>query len=264
MKREERKCPYCEATERQHSIGKTKAGSRRFRCICCKREYTPNPKKWKYTEEERSQALRLLLLGNSGRAVGKALGMSKANAYRWAIKAKKGAYGLWISPNTKTDVFELDEIYWFVGKRKGYENGVNVYIMTMLSRQPRQIVAFAVDNSVKAERIQEMVDNTIPAEKYCTDGGQVYLGVDFIGCHKRNIRDKSDTHNIEGSNADIRHYIAGLRRRSRCFFRRIETLIAVLGIFAYAYNKFGAAKLQYRLRHPDCDRDFHFNHLDYI
>ena len=136
--------------------------------------------------------------------------------------------------------------------------------MTMLSREPRQIVAFSVDNSVNASRIQEMVDNTVQAEKYYTDGGQSYLGVDFIGRHVRNMSDKSDTHNIEGSNADIRHYIAGLRRKSRCFFRKTETLIAVLRIFIYAYNKFGAAKSEYRIRHPDCGRDFHFNHLVYI
>jgi hypothetical protein len=179
-------------------------------------------------------------------------------------RLKKRAYELWISPETKTDAFELDEIYWFIGKRKGYENGINTYIMTMLSREPRQIVAFAVDKSVNSMRIQEIVDNTLEAEKYYTDGGQSYLGVDFIGRHKRNIHDKSDTHNIEGSNADIRHYIAGLRRRSRCFFRKEATLIAVLSIFVYAHNKFGAAKLQYRLSHPDCGRDFHFNHLDYI
>jgi IS1 family transposase len=117
--------------------------------------------------------------------------------------------------------------------------------MTMLSREPRQIVAFDVDNSVKSECIQDMVDNAPQAENYYTDGGQSYLGVDFIGRHRRNVRDKSDTHNIEGSNADIRHYIAGLRRRSRCFFRKMETLKAVLSIFVHAYNKFGAAKLEY-------------------
>ena len=89
----ERTCPICGATERQHSIGKTKAGSRRFRCTNCKREYTPNPKKWQYTEEEQKKALQLLLLGNSGRAVGKVLGMNKANVYRWVKEAKKR--GLW-------------------------------------------------------------------------------------------------------------------------------------------------------------------------
>ena len=83
---------------------------------------------------------------------------------------------------------------------------VDSHIMTMLSREPRQIVAFAVDNTVNAARIQEMADDTVQAETYYTDGGQSYLGVDFIGQHKRNIHDKSDTHNIEGSNADVRHY----------------------------------------------------------
>jgi IS1 family transposase len=106
--------------------------------------------------------------------------------------------------------------------------------MTMLSREPRQIIAFDVDKTVNCAVIQKMVDHTVQAEKYYTDGGQVCLGVDFIGRHQRNIRDKSDTHTIEGSNADIRQYIAGLRRRSRCFFRKEETLKAVLGIFFHA------------------------------
>ena len=90
MDKENRKRPYCGATEHQHSIGKTKAGSKRFRCVQCKLDYTPEPKEWGYTDEEKSDALRLLLLGNSGRAVGKALGMSKANAYRWGKEAQKG------------------------------------------------------------------------------------------------------------------------------------------------------------------------------
>lgn len=89
MEKEARKCPKCGATEKQHSIGKTCGGSRRYRCTICKREYTPAPKKHAYTEKERKEALRLLLLGNSGRAVGKALGMNKSNAYRWAKEAQK-------------------------------------------------------------------------------------------------------------------------------------------------------------------------------
>ena len=59
----------------------------------------------------------------------------------------------------------------------------------------------------------------------------VYLDVDFIGKHRRNIRDKRDTYTIEGTNADLRHCIAALGRRSRCFFRKLETLKAVLTVF---------------------------------
>ena len=170
---------------------------------------------------------------------------------------------MWISPRTKKEAFELDEVYWFIGKRKGHESGINTYIMTMISREPRQIVAYAVDNTVDARLIQEMVDGT-QAERYYTDGGSAYLGVDFMGRHERNVTDKSNTHNIESTNADLRHYIAGLRRRSRCFFRSIETLRAVLYVFVHAYNRFGDAKMQYMQNHPDCQRVYHLDHLRFI
>jgi IS1 family transposase len=49
-------------------------------------------------------------------------------------------------------------------------------------------------------------------------------------------------HNVESVNADLRHYIAGLRRKSRCFFRSLETMRAVLTVLINAYNKFGHAK----------------------
>jgi IS1 family transposase len=155
-------------------------------------------------------------------------------------------------------------VFWFQNKRKGHENGVNLYIMTMISRQPRQIVAFAVDNQVKESTIQSMVDSSPMAENYYTDGGGVYLGVDFFGRHRRNVHNKNDTYIIEGTNADLRHYIAGLRRKSRCFFRKKETLKAVLTNFVEAYNKFGEAKEKFKQRHPDCGRDFGFNHTQFI
>ncbi len=134
---------------------------------------------------------------------------------------------MWISPHTELDAFELDEIFWFASKRKGCKNSVNAYIMTMVSREPRQIVAFVVSNAVQAKCIQAMVDRSPSAGNYYTDGGTSYLDVVFWGRHRRNIHNKSDTHIIEGTNADIRHYIAGLRRKSRCFFRSLETMKAV-------------------------------------
>ena len=153
---------------------------------------------------------------------------------------------MWISPLTKINAFELDELFWFLKTRKGYENGINTYIMTMISRLPRQILGFDVDNSVKSKTIQAIVDGVPSAEKYYTDGGKAYMDVIFGGKHIRNIEDKKDTHEIESTNADLRHYIAGLARRSRCFFRSKETLYAVLSVFIDAYNKYGEAKMKYR------------------
>jgi len=171
---------------------------------------------------------------------------------------------VWINPKTDFTEAELDELFWFTGTRRINELGINAYIMTMVSRNPRQIVAFDVDISVKSKLIQQMTDNVPPFEKYFTDGCPTYLDVIFPGRHKRNIHNKNDTYTVEGSNADLRHYIAGLRRKSRCFFRKVETIKAMLYIFINAYNKFGAAKQAYRERHPNCGRDFGFSHLQYI
>jgi hypothetical protein len=118
--------------------------------------------------------------------------------------------------------------------------------MTMISRLPRQIVGFNIDKSVNKEAIQAVVDSTESADRYFSDGCLVYNDVVYGGQHIGNEEDKSDTHNIESTNADLRHYIKGLSRRSRCFFRSKETLNAVLSIFIDAYNKFGEWKLKYR------------------
>jgi transposase-like protein len=89
MDNEKKKCPKCGAEERQIKKGRTKAGSQRMYCKDCGCKYTPDPKSRAYSEEVRKQAARLLLLGNTGRGIGKALNMSKANAYRWAREEKK-------------------------------------------------------------------------------------------------------------------------------------------------------------------------------
>jgi len=138
-------------------------------------------------------------------------------------------------------------MYWFTNRKSQTKTRENTYIMTMISREPRQIISFDVQHDMKSFRLQGIVDNAIEAKEYCTDGCVGYLDVIFPGKHRRNIRNKRDTHIIEGVNADLRHYIAGLARRSRCFFRSLETLHAVLEVFIDAYNKFGEAKLKYRV-----------------
>jgi hypothetical protein len=86
-----------------------------------------------------------------------------------------------------------------------------------------------------------------PALKYCTDGYLGYIGVVYPGQHARNIHNKNDTFTVEGVSADLRHYLPVLARRVRCFCRQLETLIAVVKVFADAYNKFGDYKAKHRI-----------------
>ena len=146
---------------------------------------------------------------------------------------------------------EMDELYWFIKKKGNTETRENVYIITMVHRQPRQIVGFDVGTDKTAERIQKIVDGGPEAEKYCTDGYSGYMDVVFPGEHVYNVHNKKDTFTVEGINADLRHYIPLLRRRSRCFARSLETLKAVVDVFVQAYNRFGLAKYKYRQSFPD-------------
>ena len=145
---------------------------------------------------------------------------------------------------------ELDELYWFLESKPRTKTRENVYIMTMVSRKPRQILGHVVSRDKSAQTIQKMVDAAPKAGQYCTDGYAGYLDVVFPGNHIFNIYNKRDTFTVEGVNADLRHYIPTLARRSRCFPRKLENLQAVLTVFVRAYNRFGIHKDRYCSNHP--------------
>lgn len=150
----------------------------------------------------------------------------------------------------KSSIIELDELYWFLEYKSRTKTRENVYIMTMVSRKPRQIVGHIVGRDKMSGTIQQMVDIAPQAKQYCTDGYYGYLDVVFPGKHIFNIHNKKDTFTVESVNADLRHYIPVLARRSRCFPRKLENLQAVLDVFVQAYNRFGSQKELYRSHNP--------------
>lgn len=160
------------------------------------------------------------------------------------------------------DCVELDELYWFIEHKNTKKECKNIYVITMVSRQPRQIIGFDVAFDKTSQRIQNIIDNAPEAEKYCTDGYYGYLDVIYPGKHIYNIHNKKDTFTVEGVNADLRHHIPTLARRSRCFARKLENLKAAISVFVHAYNKFGLAKHHYRLTHKK--KEVPFSIIDFI
>ena len=67
------KCPNCEQTTHQHKIGKTPAGSQRYRCYFCKHSYTPEKKEHGYGHSFRQKAIRLYVDGLGLRRKGRQL-----------------------------------------------------------------------------------------------------------------------------------------------------------------------------------------------
>ena len=160
--------------------------------------------------------------------------------------------------------YELDELYWFVERKSKSKTRENVYLITMVSRNPRQIVGFDVARDKSPGRIQAIVDSAPGAKYYCTDGDLTYINVIYPGRHVRNVANKKDTYTVESINADLRHYIPILARRSRCFARKIDTLYAVMAVFVEAYNRFAEAKSKFRHGRNYKSRELPFSVLDFI
>ena len=122
--------------------------------------------------------------------------------------------------------------------------------MTMVSRNPRKIVGHIVSRDKMSSTIQQMVDTAPEAKQYCTDGYYGYLDVVFPGKHIFNVHNKKDTFTAESVNADLRHYIPTLARRSRRFPRKLDNLKAVFNVFVKSFNSFASQKELYRSLHP--------------
>ena len=80
--------------------------------------------------------------------------------------------------------------------------------------------------------------------KYYSDAYSAYAEVCYEGV-PTSLKNNTQTYTVEGVNSDLRHYIPSLHRRSKCFFRSIETMNAVFEIFVNAFNKFALAKFLY-------------------
>ena len=97
---------------------------------------------------------------------------------------------------------------------------------------------------------QEMLAYSIPGHDYYSDDYEAYKTVLYSPAMHHPMKDKSQTYSVEGSNADLRHYLARLRRRSRCFSRRKEALQHAVKIFVYAYNHRQLYKQQFPHYNP--------------
>ena len=112
----------------------------------------------------------------------------------------------------------MDELYWFVSRKSKRETRENTYVITAVTRSPRQIVGFDVAYNNSAKTIQNIIDNAPYAENYATDGHNAYLDVVFPGKHIRNIQNKNDTFTVEGVNSDLRHLSTEAAKRRIAIF----------------------------------------------
>ena len=100
------------------------------------------------------------------------------------------------------------------------------------------------------ETLQPIIDAAPTAFQYCTDGLSTYLALNYhTGLHL--VADgKSQTYSVEGGNADLRHYLTRLSKKSRCFSRCIHALRRAITLFVDCWNKRQLYKQRYPTYNP--------------
>lgn len=92
----------------------------------------------------------------------------------------------------------------------------------------------------------KLMDRLPQARHYYSDGFEPYQ--DVVYYHGRHIVTvgKRYTYTVEGCNADIRHCVAALARKTRCITRSPASLRDSICLFVFAYN----LHRRHRFRYP--------------
>ena len=112
-----------------------------------------------------------------------------------------------------------------------------IFIITIVDRLTRCYLGFKVVWQRTQDVIQEMVDEAPKAKRYYSDAFDAYDRLWYHWGVYEVSQGKTDTYSVEADNAELRHYLARLRRRSRCFSRCPEALKAALKLFMYCFNR---------------------------
>ncbi len=118
--------------------------------------------------------------------------------------------------------------------------------MTMVDRQSACIVGYRVGFHRTEAVMQDMLDEAPQADVYYSDGMATYGALFYAPGKHLSMRNKSETYTVERVNADLRHYLARLGRRSRCFSRCLKALRRNVKLFVYAWNQRQLYKQKYQ------------------
>ena len=92
-------------------------------------------------------------------------------------------------PNERVEFIEIDELYSFIEKNR-------IYVITLVSRNKRQIVSYDIAFDKSKNRIQNLVDFSPKADRYYSDAYPVYSEILYDGLHT-SLKSKSQIYTVE-------------------------------------------------------------------
>lgn len=107
-----------------------------------------------------------------------------------------------------------------------------------MDRATHTSVRWAVVPHRDLATLQAVVDHAPQARTYTRDGlpGYPSLVYGLAATHTAGL-DKSEPYSVAGGNADLRHYLARLVRKSRCVSRGMRALQRAVKLGGWCYNQ---------------------------
>ena len=111
------------------------------------------------------------------------------------------------------------------------------YVVTEVDRATRCFLGWDVLWERTTEPLQELVERSPQAAQYYSDDFSTYHTLVYYPGRHAVASGKSQTYAVEADNAELRHYLARLARKSRCFSRSLDALRRAVKLFVYAWNR---------------------------
>jgi len=98
------------------------------------------------------------------------------------------------------------------------------------------IVGQAVLWNIDALTLQPVIEGLPGADRYYSDGWKAYAALKWPGYHEVSVG-KRDTHTVEGRNSELRHYLARLHRKTKCYSKSLSGLSQAVKLFVWGWNR---------------------------
>ncbi|WP_230629060.1 IS1 family transposase [Methanosarcina barkeri] len=205
-------CPRCNSST--HKKNGIVCGRQRYKCHDCGYNYTVEVKSTASSPSIKRQALQLYLEGLGFRSIGRFLGVSHVSVQKWIKKFGQELEDL--KSENEISIVEMDEMHTYIGNKK------YCWIWIAVDRVGKKFIncAFGNRGTKTGQLIWEKLKQKEIGE-VMTDHWRAYA--EFLP-ENIHTQSKAETYTVEGYNGILRHFLARLRRKTKCYTKSIEML----------------------------------------
>ncbi|WP_157196663.1 IS1 family transposase [Methanococcoides burtonii] len=205
-------CPRCKSFNHKKN-GKID-GRQRYKCHDCEYNYSVELKSTASPMSVKRQALQLYLEGLGFRSIGRFLGVSHVSVQKWIKKFGRELEDL--KSENEISIVELDEMHTYIGNKK------YCWIWIAVDRDGKRFIdcSFGSRGTETGLKLWKKLKGKEIGE-VMTDHWRAYA--EFVP-EKIHTQSKAETYTVEGYNSIFRHFLARLRRKSKCYTKSLEML----------------------------------------